>query len=160
MTTSKTVIKLHAFVPASINKPDFGLLLTKSKTLYSDWEIPKGETVSFCLSILINAMKLFRLVQIYFEMFGIHPPRCTQGHSINATILLIVVLFVSSIISTMSFCLFKSKTMREYGDSFYPSVTVLTILVSYGVIISNVSNIFKLINAFEAFVLEREYSIF
>lgn len=105
-------------------------------------------------------MKLFRLVQIYLQMSGIYPPRCTQNHSINATNLFVVVLCVSSIIFTMTFCLFKTKTMREIGDTIYSSVTVLAILIFYIVIISNVSNIFKLIHAFEAFVQESKLKSF
>lgn len=119
-------------------------------------EIPKTlETIqveiSFHLNvILIGAMKLFQSVQKCFLMLGIYSPQ----HHRNAALKNVPIFYILSqgSITTACYLLFKADSVRDYGDSFYATVTQLLTIIYFFNLISKMASIYQLIDDLKRFV--------
>lgn len=104
-------------------------------------------------------MKLFRSIQIYFQMLGIHPPQQNHIHSLNVQNVFIICVLTQGFLLTLSFCLFKAKSVREYGDSYYTCTTSLSHGVYTAIHIWKMPQISRLITRFETLILESKLNI-
>lgn len=110
-------------------------------------------------SIDICAMKLFRLIQIYFRMLGIHSPKQNHVYSMNALNLLIICVLTQGFLLTASFCLLKAKSVREYGDSYYTCTTSFSHSIYTAIHIWKMPKISKLIERFESLIAESKMNL-
>lgn len=105
-------------------------------------------------------MKLFESVQKYFRTLGIHPPESSEKSTYNLLNLIVLLVLVTGSIFTMAFCLFKAITVREYGDSFYASVTEMANTVYLLSNIWKMRTIFNVITRLEDFIQKRKSGLF
>lgn len=106
------------------------------------------------------AMKLFESVQKYFRTLGIRPPESSEKSSYNFLNSMVLLVLVTGSIFTMAFCLFKAITVREYGDSFYASVTEMANTVYLLSNIWKMRTIFNVITRLEEFIQKRKWFFF
>lgn len=99
-------------------------------------------------------MKLFQLVRMYFQILGIDS--LDTSSSLSPKNLLVAFIYGQTIIGTLTFCLFRANTVRDFGDSIYPTVTELACMSFYFITFSNISKILKLIERFEGFIINSE----
>lgn len=103
-------------------------------------------------------MKLFQSLQEFYQELGLKSPRSNQNASVTWKNLLIFSILVQGFICTSSFCLFKAKTVQEYGDSFYIALTEFTNSIYCFHFILNMGKIYQLIKKLEQFVEKSELS--
>lgn len=96
-------------------------------------------------------MKLFRSVQLIYRRFGIYSPQPNQSPFNWKNLLVNVNISAASILSAGFFVL-KANTVREYGDSFYISITSFINVLICLVQILYIGEISELIENFERFI--------
>lgn len=96
-------------------------------------------------------MKLFLSVQKFLHRLGIDPHR--QNHyPFTWKNLLVVFIFAQMCVGTTGFFILQAKTVREYGDSFYASLTLFANAIYCLIFIFNIKKIQKLIENLEEFI--------
>lgn len=99
-----------------------------------------------------DVMKLFQSVQKYYRTLGVYAPQSNQNYAFNWRNLVVLFALTQGFIFTMAFCLLQAKTVREYGDSFYVSVTEFADAIYFLSNIWKMRKFFKLIEQFENFI--------
>lgn len=101
-------------------------------------------------------MQLFVEFRKFYRMLDIDPSQYKSNKKISSVLTLKICLSLITLslafISTGFFCLFQSKTMREFGDSFYATATVPGVVLTFTIFLINMRDIFTLIEHFEDFV--------
>lgn len=96
-----------------------------------------------------SKMQIFQRLQKLLPAVGIYPSSCPQEGSFSLKNKFVVILFGIVCIFTTSFILFKAKTMNEFSESFYITLTLYTgILVA----IELGRKIIKLIDDFDRII--------
>lgn len=101
-------------------------------------------------------MKFFQSSRKFYLSLGLKPPQPDQSFSLNAKNLLILFIFMQGSFLTASFLVFKASSMREFGDSFYASVTELANTVYFLSSMSKMGNILRLMENIEEFIKRSE----
>lgn len=96
-------------------------------------------------------MKLFRSIKSYCHSLGMHPPESNQFPFNWRYSLIIFNLAIATIISG-GFFILDANTVREYGDSFYVTMTSFTSLSVYLIHIFNMRKVLKLMENFDGFI--------
>lgn len=106
-------------------------------------------------------MKLFLELRNIYEMLDINPSqhkdKKIRFSLFTSKICLSVSVLIVSFFLTGIYCLFQSKTMREFGDSFYAAATVPGVMILVSIFIYNIAEVFKLIEHFEEFMKKSKY---
>lgn len=93
-------------------------------------------------------MKIFRLFRKYLAFMGVEPFQPLQkDHSItmNGRRLPFFALFVVWLILSVTFLGYEVKTLDEYADAFYVTVTLSNTVIDLAIIIWKMDSHFKLI---------------
>lgn len=103
-------------------------------------------------------MQLFVEFRNFYRMMDIEPPQHKKNKKraspspLTLKICLSIFVLVTVFILTGFFCLFQSKTMREFGDSFYVTASAPGVLWVVLIFFVNSDDIFTVIEQFEEFV--------
>lgn len=96
-------------------------------------------------------MKLFQTVQKFFQLLGLSP-KSDESYSLNAKNVLVLFIQIEGFVFTAAFGIFQAKTMREYGDSFYQSVTELSAAINLLNFIGQINSLYNFIETFEGII--------
>lgn len=96
-------------------------------------------------------MKLFQTIQKLNRLLGLSP-ESNQSYSLNAKNVLILYTQIQGFIYTAAFGIFQAKTMREYGDAFYQSVTELSAAINLWNFIGEINRLYNFIEKFEGII--------
>lgn len=97
-------------------------------------------------------MKIFGSIRTFYRSLGIHPVQSERRVSLNPKNLLVLLFFTQGFILTAAFFLFKVKSVREFGDSFYAFATELANAIYFLSHIGKMGNILQLIENLEGFI--------
>lgn len=112
----------------------------------------------FRLAIMAVEIKLFRSVQKFNQMTGIHPTQPNQKYSftyISAAILLSLIL---PFISRTAYFFFRAQTIAEHAQIFYLSLTEIVIIINFVIMCSEMRNVLQLIEKCEEFIQKSWFS--
>lgn len=114
-------------------------------------------------------MKIFKVIQQNFEMFGIQPTsfnvknkkinKCGQRYPFNVKNSITLLCIGQYAIASTLFLVLKSRTLKEFADSLYISATAILIAFNFAMFVLEASNIFQLIANFESAIVERRFTI-
>lgn len=99
-----------------------------------------------------SKIKLFQSIQKFLNIQGIYPLQSNQSTPYNGKNLFFLFCYVQMFISATAFCLFKAKSMYEFGLTFYASLTELQTIVYFTIILWKVDKVLKLIGNLENFI--------
>lgn len=103
-------------------------------------------------------MKLFCLLQKYFEMFGIYKTQVyepSKRFNIRNSLPFIFLLLLSVLAGI--YLIFEAKTLNEISNSINSFTSTLTIAGNFAVIIWQTPTIFSLIESFEELIQRRKH---
>lgn len=101
---------------------------------------------------VVCEMKLFQKIQEFYRLLGVVPIVHNNGNHLNATNVLILLNLSSGVITASAFWIIQAKSIKEYGDSFFASVTEFCGVVYFSTIIAKTNHLFELIETFEGIV--------
>ncbi|XP_031626848.1 uncharacterized protein LOC116343092 [Contarinia nasturtii] len=100
-------------------------------------------------------MKIFQTTRKIYEHLGVYQPQAFENHSISSNFWAASLVLLIAVISTLMCILTEARTMQEYSDCFYGLVTAIANLLFLIIIFWKASNMFKLIEEFEAVIEKR-----
>lgn len=101
---------------------------------------------------VVDTMKLFQKIQDFYRILGVVPIDHNNGNHLNATNVLILCNLLSGFVTASAFWIIQAKSMKEYGDSFFASVTEFCAVIYLSTIIDKTTCLFELIENFEELV--------
>lgn len=99
-----------------------------------------------------NTMKLFQLVQKFYQSMGIYPP--IQNNSINIRNLTFLFAMFLMFVSTAGEFLFKESSIIQQAQTFLVSITEIVSMVNVLTCIWKVGNILNLIEKLQVFIVK------
>lgn len=107
---------------------------------------------------MARLVKPFRIFRKLLRTMGIHFSVHNQNHSINSKCLQLCLIKFIFLMSSMAFFIFRAKTINEYGESFYISITEMAIASGLYSIIANLTNITSLVRKIDE-LMQKSYVI-
>lgn len=104
-------------------------------------------------------MKLFQLHRKYFSFIGIEPLQPFQKNQKLIVLwrrLLVFIPFIACAILSSAFLGYKAKTLEEYSDSFYFSISMVHMCTILTVLVCKAARLFKLIEDIEKLIEQRK----
>lgn len=103
-------------------------------------------------------MRSFKLLREFYCFSGIVPPQSQPNRKclLNFKNVLILVSMLQYLMTTASFLLFKTASIKENGISFYGAISVFVFSPSFLLTIYKSADIFELMNKFEKFIEQSE----
>lgn len=105
---------------------------------------------------MAQKLHFFKLNRELFQKIGIHPCRPNQNNTYNVRNSLILIHLTQTFVGSAVFLLFEAKSIEEYGQSFYQSVTVFLLLFLWPTFIHNMGNLFDLMDQMDEFGQKRK----
>lgn len=97
-------------------------------------------------------MKLFQSVQRFYGILGIVPTQYNQRCSINWRNVLALLSLGQLFISTLAFCLFRAKSIKEYADSYFTCMTGLDCIIHFLVLANKIHKTSALIEHYDKLI--------
>lgn len=105
-------------------------------------------------------MPLFQSVRHFYEILGIHPTQYNQSCTINWKNVLVLLSLGQLFFSTLAFCLFKAKSIKEHADSYFTCMTGLDCIIHFVVLAKKITKTLALIEQYNDFIENGELNIF
>lgn len=111
---------------------------------------------------MVIKMKSFQTLREFYHFSGIFPPQPQSNKKclLNAKNVLILISMLQYLVTTASFLMFKTASIKENGISFYGAISVFVFSPSFLFIIYKSADIFVLMDKFEKFIEQSELSQF
>lgn len=102
-------------------------------------------------------IKLFNSVQKYNQIAGIHLSQPNQRYSFDFKSAAILLFYFLTFISATAYFIFKAKTITEYVQCFYVSLSMLCISIAFTSMCWKMRDILYLIEEFKEFIQKSEF---
>lgn len=94
-------------------------------------------------------MKLFKTIQKYFAVLGLHVSQFDRGTPFNAKNSIILILFIAILPKLGIFLFCKVQTFEELIDAFYAFISLSNYSLIYAMYILKMDKLFTFIAHFE-----------
>lgn len=103
-------------------------------------------------------IKLFRSVQKFNQMAGIHPTQPNQKYSFAFISVAILLSLILSFISKTAYFFLRAQTIAEHAQIFYLCATEIVMMINFVTMCLKMRNVLQLIEKDEEFIQKSQFS--